>query len=206
MLLATVLGIGCAGDPETGVRQVDPSEAADAESGTGGVAGPTKLSNIRDAEEEGKDHPTSPSPERKAPVFERTVGGDMGRVCVEISGKRPTRSGGFVTEVFYLYENEEAGEWGAKMPWAPLHLQEEVFANGNVRGVVVRTASLDEPSKIRTQEFNAVSGFEELGSAYASYVRLPGEGPWRMVATSGPDWGCFDLEPAEIAGVRFRPG
>ena len=204
LLASVVLGVGCAGDPKTGVRQVDPSEAVDAGSGTGEAAGPTKLSDIREAEDEGEDHPTSPPPERMAPVFERTVGGDTGRACVEMSGRGPTRSGEFVSEVFYLYE--EAGEWGVKMPWAPLHLQEEIFANGNARGVVVRAASRDKPSRIRTRRFTAVSGFEELGSAYASYVRLPGEGPWRMVASSGPDWGCFDLEPAEITGAGFGRG
>jgi hypothetical protein len=206
VLLATALGIGCAGDPETGYRQVEPSEAADAESGTDEAAEPTKLSDIRDAEDEGRDYQTSPSPERRAPAFEGTVGGDRGRVCVEMSGKGPTRSGEFVAEIFYLYEDGEAGEWGAKMPWAPLHLQEEVFANGDVSGVVVRAASLDEPSKISTQKFTTVAGFEDLGSVYTSYVRLPGEGPWRMVATSGPDWGCFDLEPTEITNVRLGPG
>ena len=193
LLAAFLLVGGCGGEPETASRP----DARAAKTG-GGDAEPAKLSDIREAEDEGGAHLVAPPPERKAPVFWGSPRGSTERQCVELPREGLRRSGEFATALLYLYDAGGQDGWGAKMPWSPLHLREEYFANeGEVRGVTVRTASFERPSEIKTQKFVATSGFGELGEAYPSYVRLPGEGPWRMVATSGPDWGCFDLEPAE---------
>lgn len=187
LLPALLLAAGCGGDNEAVSRQKTPP----------GETGKGKLSDIRDAEDEGRAHAAAPPPERRTPVFSSSSPGSSGRECVALPANGVRRSGEFATDLLYLRDEEGPGGWGAKMPWSPLHLREEYFANeGDVRGVTVRVASLRAPREIRTQRFERTSGFKELGLAYPSYVRLPGEGPWRMVATSGPDWGCFDVEPA----------
>ena len=196
LLPAFLLVAGCGGEPETAARPES----------TSGVAGAVQLSDIREAEEEGRACPAAPPPERRAPVFSDSAPGRGVRECVALPAKGVRRSGEFATELLYLYRREGSGEWGAKMPWSALHLREEYFANGgDVRGVTVRSASLKRPTKIKTQKFTRTSGFGKLGVAYPSHVRLPGEGPWRLVATSGPDWGCFDLEP-EAGLTRAETG
>jgi hypothetical protein len=112
-----------------------------------------------------------------------------------------------VTEVFYLYRNEATGRWGAKMPWVPLHLRDGYpAARDEVPGVTVRVASLEKPSEMKTRKFSAVASFRGLGGAHTSFVALPGEGPWRIVATSGPDWGCFDLRRSTDIRVETADG
>ena len=196
LLAASLFFVGCGSeDLDTASRSKEPAEGA---SGVGGSVSQSsaRLSDIRDAEEQGEGYPTAQAPDGRAPVFREPSPGVTTRECVTVSDEGPTRSGEVVTQVLYLNEDEKAGKLGAKMPWATLHLQNEYFARqGEVPGVVVRVASLGEPSKIKTYKFSRTAGFAEMGVSYPSYVRLPGEGPWRLIATSGPDWGCFDLKP-----------
>ncbi len=194
LIAAALLATGCGGEPETSSDKNAPAEAAAAD-----AAGPAKLTDMRDAEEEGRAYPTAPPPDRTFPTFRKDLPGTEKRECVEVrvgtanSPGDDVRSGEFAAAVMYLYE--EAGNRFAKIGWKPLHLHEEYFENGgDVSGLEVRVASLSEPTEIVTFRKGDVSGGGE--AFYSSGTPLPGEGPWRMVATSGPDWGCFDLEPA----------
>ena len=187
---AVLLVLGCGGEPETAARP-------ETFSGVSSDTGSNGISDMREAEKEGRAYPTAPPPERRAPVFSGPAPGSSGRECVALPAKNARRSGEFATKLFYLRDEKGPGGWGAKMPWSPLHLREEYFANkGDVRGVTVRVASLEAPREIKTQRLKRTSGFGKLGVAYPSYLRLPGGGPWRVVVTSGPDWGCFDVQPA----------
>ncbi len=99
-----------------------------------------------------------------------------------------------MARVEYVYTDENTGKRYAKIPWSRLHLSEEYFANeGNVAAMTVRVAPLEDPSKIKTRKLSGTAG-NASGESYSSGTPLPGEGPWRMIATSGPDWGCFDLK------------
>ena len=121
--------------------------------------------------------------------------GTSKRECVEVPRRTYVRSGEFVARVEHTYTGENTGKRYAKIPWSRLHLSEDYFANeGEVRAMTVRVASLDEPSKIQVRKLSETAG-NASGEFYTSGTPLPGRGPrWRMIATSGPDWGCFDLK------------
>ena len=188
--------VGCGSDPDAGSRPVKSSEAAGPEASlTGDEPHDSKvLSDVRDAEAEGKAYPTAASPERTSPVFEQPLRGTSKRECVEIPRRTYVRSGEFVARVEYVYTDENTGERYAKIPWSRLHLSEEYFANeGKVAAMIVRVAPLEDPSRIEARKLSGTAG-NASGEFYTSDTPLPGEGPWRMIATSGPDWGCFDLK------------
>ena len=152
------------------------------------------LSDVRDAEEEGEAYSAAATPNRTSSVFEHSVRGTSKRECVEVPRRTDVRSGEFVARVEHVYTDESTGKRYAKIPWSRLHLSEEYFANeGNVAAMTVRVAPLEAPSKIKTRKLSETAG-NASGEFYTSGTPLPGKGPWRMIVTSGPDWGCFDLK------------
>ncbi|MGH3145371.1 MAG: hypothetical protein ACRDTR_06165 [Rubrobacter sp.] len=92
-------------------------------------------------------------------------------------------------DVTYLYT--EAGKRFAKIPWSRLHLRDEYLAHaGEASDLTIRAAILEKPKEIHTQKLS-----NDGAEHYYSGTALPSEeGPWRLIATSGPDWGCFDLK------------
>ena len=187
---------GCASDPDTASRPEKPADDAASEAGaTRNESYNSKtLFDVRDAEEEGEAYPKAAPPDRTSPIFARSLRGTSKRECVEVPRRTGVRSGEFVARVEIVYTDESTGKRYAKIPWSRLHLSEEYFANeGDVAAMTVRVAPLEDPSRIKARKLSETAG-NASGEFYTSGTPLPGEGPWRMIATSGPDWGCFDLK------------
>lgn len=207
VLMATLLFVaGCGSDGGT-VSRPDGSGNAGRGAAAAGKPSrtPTDLADICDAEEHGKAHPKVSAPSEKVPDFRADAPGATERECVEMptgtvdSPGETVRSGEFVAAFEYFHT--DGGPREAKIPWVPLHLKEWRSDGSGKPGdsdkplnMTVRVASLAEPTKIVTRRLDQVASTNE--SFYPSGTPLPGEGPWRMVATWGPDWGCFDLKPS----------
>ena len=185
--------VGCGSDPDTASRPEEPAATPEAGATRDEPYNRKALSDVRDAEAEGEVYPTAAPPERTSSVFEHSLRGTSKRECVEIPRRTDVRSGEFVARVEHVYTDENTGKRYAKIPWSRLHLSDEYFANeGNVAAMTVRVAPLEDPSRIETRKLSETAG-NARGEFYTSGTPLPGRGPWRMIATSGPDWGCFDL-------------
>jgi hypothetical protein len=166
-----------------------------------------QVASIELAEREGASWPRRPVPALVSPAFfidhsQKTSftstlpklvppnrnHGRSERKCVEGFDLGPIRSGEFVI----------GGELGGRMLssprglqkiyWIPLHPSE-------VDTLVVRGTLLDSPRD--TTRFVSADRAHAIPSRemfYPSLVSLPKNGRWLMVATSGPDWGCFILK------------
>jgi hypothetical protein len=200
LALALLLLVGCETTPDTSARRDSPDGATPV--GSAAVGGrlddPAALPDVRAAEDRAGEYPSAEPPRRVFPIFRRDLPGTSRRECVEVSPGERARSGEFVASVEYLYRDDsESGRRSAKIAWSPLHLREEYLANGGeTSGMEIRAASLEEPGRIVTHEITRTAGNSGTGAFYPSGTPLPGEGPWRLVVTSGPDWGCFDLKPS----------
>ncbi len=143
------------------------------------------------AEAEGKKWPTvsvpSTQPEHSGT---RVLFGDAPRSCVGAHSIGPLRSGEFLV----------GGEMGgavavkgsvraAKIWWMPKY----PVRNDSL---VVRAALLGSPTDTLRLEMTtwSSSGPGKGPWAYPSATRLPKTGRWLVVATSGPNWGCFVFE------------
>lgn len=74
-----------------------------------------------------------------------------------------------------------------KLWFAPLHTEE-------MPGLTIRAIPLARPEKARTIEYRHVAWTTSDGDPfYPGEIRLPEAGIWRLIATSGPDWGCFEM-------------
>jgi hypothetical protein len=109
------------------------------------------------------------------------------------------RSGDFVTgaEIAALTAGREG-----KVFWTPLHDPASVHSTLLVRGTFLdqpgitshfSSSNYSWPFKenppslpIRDSEIDRAQG-----ATYVTGVSLPNAGRWLLVATSGPDWGCF---------------
>lgn len=58
-------------------------------------------------------------------------------------------------------------------------------------GLTIRAILLDDPSVNRV--YKAFPASDASGLFYPSAVRLPQPGRWMLIATAGPDRGCFTL-------------
>ena len=111
---------------------------------------------------------------------------DVPRKCVAANpNESEIRSGDF------LIGAEVGGSLGAPMAgreakiyWVPRHP-----AVGDT--LVVRATLLDSPAD--TSRFVSANWAVSTGWFYASGYLLPKSGRWLVIATSGPDWGCFIL-------------
>lgn len=96
------------------------------------------------------------------------------------------RSGDFVAGSFPEYVRRWApDDTVGKIWWQPLH-------QDRWDGLTVRVLPSGSPEDARTLNFSTIASNAE-SSFYPSSVEIPDAGGWRLVATSGPDWGCFEL-------------
>lgn len=165
---------------------------------TAGVATPGVVipSSIADAEAEAQRHPRAPLPSQVRAAFQDSPG-LAERTCVDVERHRPlapeagVRSGEFIAGPFAMYANEWKSQQGnfGKLWWIPLH-------TNAFPGLTVRAVLLDDPS-IRRVFSESIVGHGSGGAFYPSTVVLPTPGRWLLVATAGPDWGCFLLTLGE---------
>jgi hypothetical protein len=142
-----------------------------------------------DAEEDARNHPSAPPPEKPTAPFQEQHPGTVERKCVDVERHEVVRSGEFVAGPFRLYKEQWRPDLRpneGKLWWVPLHQDQ-------MRWLTVRAFSLDNPAMNRFYDFGTVASNREGDQFYPSGIPLPVAGRWRLVATSGPDWGCFDL-------------
>ena len=143
---------------------------------------------FRYPQESPQAYPSAPPPAQPGPLFQAAQPGITERNCAQVGEHATVRSGEFVAGDFQAYR---AG-WRPNLPadqgklwWAPLHT--------DMSGLTLYATLLDDPAVSRVYQFGAAAGSNANGSFYPSAVPLPQPGRWRIVATAGPDWGCFDL-------------
>ncbi|MEZ4503129.1 MAG: hypothetical protein R3C39_10930 [Dehalococcoidia bacterium] len=163
--------------------------------------------SIEEIEAAGALYPAAPPPDElpsafftqplpySTPTPPTPIAGFDERRCVD--GTYPRRSGEFV---FYGLEYES--QWrpdvpGMKTAFTPLHQPEDVRRMDRI--LAIRATLLDDPRHTYVHYPYAVYGINpetsERGDAsWISSFVLPREGRWAIVATAGPDWGCFVLD------------
>jgi hypothetical protein len=160
---------------------------------------------IQEAEAEGAAFPRE-APPPSLPFGFGDVNGTQERKCVAFPDggvlsanwiQNSRRSGDFVVGAEIIQGLQAGGE--AKVFWVPLH--DPASRNATL---LVRSVRLDQPaitsrfvgkdyafpmkeqrSPIKDSAVDREHGF------YPSGFSLPSAGRWLLIATSGPDWGCF---------------
>jgi hypothetical protein len=163
--------------------------------------------SIEEAEAEARTHPQAAPPSNPATPF-KAAPGTAERACVDtgryytpagdLSALDPPpatgastgsglRSGEFVAGSFATYIEEWRRDPGfGKLWWFPLHTRE-------MPGLTIRAILLDDPDVTRVYSA-PYPAFNSTGTFYPSSVVLPVVGRWMLIATAGPDWGCFVLQ------------
>lgn len=204
MLLVAVLvpyfvATGC-GSPPSARADREPTARADST-----PSAPERAANRPEVAEGAQDdHPSAPPPKNAPWWFGQGVPGTAERECVTVNpllgktgGLGAIRSGQFVAGPFPAY----VGGWNPradlKLWFAPLHTR-------RMPGLEVKATLLGEPGKalvVRRTGFAWGDQRAPRDSAraidtrfYPGTMRLPGAGTWRLVASSGPDWGCFEVK------------
>jgi hypothetical protein len=119
--------------------------------------------------------------------------GSSDRKCVAARGRGPIRSGDFIIGGALGDQPAILPRVPAKIWWAPLHNSEHMDS------LVVVGQRLSPPMQIRlsfglvafpvTPQARAEPGAREY--FYPSRTVIPDWGQWLLVASSGPNWGCF---------------
>lgn len=183
--------------------------------------GPTEAAIVTAAEAEGATYPRLPAPSKapagfsaqrdpllgtslavlsRGPVTDARMT-TTGRKCVRGTNLGPVRSGEFVIggqlgggEPLYSGRSALNSGRSAKIWWAPLHHSRDMAP------LVVRGRNLNAPhdSVVFTLSRIAYSPPTKPTRASHEYffpsgTTLPSLGQWLLIATSGPNWGCFRL-------------
>ena len=171
------------------------------------LRGSTEREIVAAAEQEAGVYPTSTRPPQrlKALFASPETPGTPDRRCVVGRGSGPLRSGEFVVggELSGTDSPDPRKRAAPKIWWSPLHHQPKmellvrarrVGADGEYRfvGVTVAHAATGPGAVIpeAEREYFFPSGIAFLHS-----------GTWVLVATQGPDWGCFVLTMPSVAAV-----
>ena len=155
------------------------------------------LTTVEGVEDEAMSYPSAPLPKELGESFGRNLPGNSDRRCVDVGNDTDVRSGEFVAGNFREYVRQwepDMPDGRGKLYWIPLHPDK-------MRSLTVRAILLDHPTITETYHFNVI-GWTENGPFYPSGIPLPRAGTWRLVATSGPDWGCFELTLPPSVPVR----
>lgn len=204
---ALLLLAGCAdsgGTPvspgaEAGGSRGEPARSADARSDG-------SAHREHDVELLARKHPKAPAPANLPALFEQEVPGTAERECVyvnrllvETGGGGAIRSGEFVAGPFTYFVRGWVPYNENKLWFAPLHTQK-------MSKLVVRAIPLAHPEKARTILYKTIAWEAEAPPDskeamdtrfYPGAMRLPEAGRWRLIANSGPDWGCFEVTVGE---------
>ena len=173
--------------------------------------GSAPLTSIDGAEAEARDWPVIDAPEDETASAGRYAG-VADRVCVEVqpgvSGNGAWRSGDFVTGSWDVYLKERpADQRYSKIWWSPVYNRPDLLAGVTVRAVRLDVSRAD--SLMEVFYFDQVAWpsppdqtptpLPEGGHPdyfYPSGLELPTGGRWMLVATMGPNWGCFVIHLA----------
>jgi hypothetical protein len=117
-----------------------------------------------------------------------TTPGTDQRACANVAAHTDVRSASFIVGNFNAYRHEWNGTLDtSKLYYVPLHPEGQPPLS-------VSAQSLDNPTEVPAllAAYNLAWG--ATGDFfYATGTVLPHRGRWRLTATAGPNWGCFDL-------------
>lgn len=137
-------------------------------------------------ESQAKGYPSAAPPSPIPLLFQKTLG-TAERKCIKADTSDMIRSGEFVAGNFRVYiEQWKPDSKLGKLWWNPLHSEA-------MKSLTVRAIPLENPSSVRTFGQSWIVEGEDGTRGYATNIPLPTRGTWRLIATTGPDWGCFEL-------------
>jgi hypothetical protein len=192
MLLLLVILAGCG--PDSGVEEtvLRPEDIPIGE-WTNSLA----FNVARDA----RVYPRQPPPEEPPPYFKERLAGTGERECVDVDALRRTgrpdrydswgwfRSGEFAAgNLVRGIEQRNPYVTRVWLSWEPLHAR-------RMPGLLVWAVPVTgSTGMIPYREFEVRESVKDPRfHYYTGSLDLPAPGRWRLVATSGPDWGCFEF-------------
>ena len=196
LLLCALLALsGCQSDSEAARPASDVGRGDGARTAT---TGPAEVGR------EAQRHPQAPPPKELPANFEQGHPGSPKRECVhvnplldELGRDGAIRSGQIVAGPFQHFVRGWNPYIENKLWFAPLH-------TSSMPGATIERVPLDGQREVSAVGYeDAAWGAEEAPpnsdkarstSFYPGGLRLPEPGRWRLAVTSGPDWGCFEVE------------
>jgi hypothetical protein len=117
-----------------------------------------------------------------------TTPGTDQHACASVGSRADVRSASFIVGNFNAYRHDWDGTLDtSKLYYVPLHPEGQP-------PLAVSAQSLDNPSEVVPVLSEYSPAWGATGDFfYATGTVLPHRGRWRLTATAGPDWGCFDL-------------
>jgi hypothetical protein len=110
--------------------------------------------------------------------------------CVEVRRDRDVRSGGFLAgpfgideQLFGSFYQQSHAHTEVKIYWVPLHVD-------HMSVLTVRATLLPGRTVARTARLTSVATAGHT-VFYPSAIPIPVPGTWELVATAGPNRGCF---------------
>ena len=143
---------------------------------------------MAEAEIMGSRHPRPSVSDSASALFLATSrGGTSARRCVDAGTE--VRSGEFVVRGLQLY-NVIWHQGASKLVWVP-----QYASWTSPVPLTVRATRLDGDNDqvVFQQPYLSHLGASTMDLMYPSGFRLPSVGRWMLVATAGPNWGCFVL-------------
>jgi hypothetical protein len=187
--------------PEFQAQERTPTKVEQTRPATN-FAGSSLLRSIGAAEDEAARYPRGPETGAVNDLESMTPYGSSARHCVDVGTNHEVRSGEFVAGPFDLFPDMrlKALEWGrngGKLWFIPRHIPPRYPPPADSASLLVRATRLDRSADSRERSWSIWS--RSLGSKppvlfFATNPPLTSSGRWMVVATAGPNWGCFVLE------------
>jgi len=146
------------------------------------------------AEQEGAAFPRQAPPAQLHVFFSREFAGTAERKCVTASppvAGGSLRSGEFIIRSSLLTPTTQRPPNGYKVLWVPEHNPYEFHSTLLIRAR--RLAASSDSLRQEVADWAYQPGGPRTASAFPSLIDFPIGGRWLIVATAGPDWGCFVL-------------
>jgi len=118
------------------------------------------------------------------------IPGSAARRCVHVKNRTDVRSNSFIVGNFRSYRDHWDGTIErSKLYYIPLSPEQ------TAPPLAISAEPLDGKPEVRPVVWRGTSGYAhgKGGPFYATGTLLAHRGRWRLIATAGRNWGCFDL-------------
>lgn len=161
------------------------------------------LADIHAAEAEGARFPTGAQASVQGGVDAAGAVGTAARTCVEVGDATSVRAGDFLAGPFggVAGFRDSWQAWHTKVWWAPRYLADRTPRDLGDDGLVVRGTRLDAPAPPMTYRYGELVRSADGTGFFNSGVWVPSAGRWMLVATFGPNWGCFVVVTRAAGGA-----